>query len=118
MAVPSSDTLSGKCRYSQPRDTCATSATSDTVVARIPLARRQVSAASINRSRTLLAAVLLGTGHSSSFDRGCGRDQSILTTGRRILPARPEVVDRFANLFTTARRTKVGHGGHAPAVVS
>src|SRR5689334_16231141 len=100
MAVPSSDTLSGKCRYSQPRDTCATSATSDTVVARIPLARRHASAASINRSRTLLAAVLLVTDHSSPFQCAGGRGQSILSTGRQILPARPEMVDTFANLFT------------------
>ena len=54
MAAPSSETLSGKCRYSQPRDTPATSATSDTVVERMPLARRQTSAASISRSRTAL----------------------------------------------------------------
>ena len=53
IAAPSSEALSGKWRYSQPRDTSATSATSDTVVARIPLARQHTSAASISRSRTL-----------------------------------------------------------------
>ncbi len=100
IAAPSSDALSGKCRYSQPRDTRAASATSDTVVARIPLARRHTSAASISRSRTLLAAVLLVTRSLLVVHRPGGRDQSILPTGRRILPARPGMVDRFANLFT------------------
>src|SRR6201999_4147763 len=61
IAAPSRDTLSGKWRYSHPRETPATSATSDTVVDRMPLARRQTSAASISRSRTFLVAVLLVT---------------------------------------------------------
>ena len=118
IAAPSSDTLSGKCRYSQPRDTWATSATSDTVVERIPLARRHTSAASIRRSRTLLAAVLLVTRcllvisspqqsvieHSVNWQAdttGQARD------GRQICKS-----------VHYARRTEVSHGGHTPAVVS
>src|SRR3954452_8580459 len=87
IAAPSSEFLSGKCRYSQPRETPATSATSDTVVDRMPLARKHTSAASMSRSRTLLdagrGAVALVNGGLLFVSRRDGRDGCILPVARR-----------------------------------
>ena len=118
IAAPSSDDLVGEVPVQPPRDTPATSATSETVVERMPLARRHTSAASISRSRTLLRGRAgWSTGRLLVISQRIGANGCILPSGPTVPCDRPEMVDTF-RICSLDPTEVASDGGHAPAAAS